>query len=103
MYFSEFHMISHKMQRDFMACMQLCINIINSVSVRTLLSLYYLPQVLLFETWMLEYKLLICSALFYEHIFYNIFFKLSFTNILHENQTNISYPTLCFILFHTTK
>jgi len=40
MYFSEFHITSQEMQRDFMACMQLCINIIKSVSVRTFFSLY---------------------------------------------------------------
>lgn len=39
MCFSEFHMTSQDMQRDFMVCMQLCNNIIKSVSVRTFFSL----------------------------------------------------------------
>jgi hypothetical protein len=56
----------------------------------------------LFETWTLRCKLLLCIALCYEHIFYNIFFKISFArNILKEYQINTLCPMLCSIFSQT--
>lgn len=100
MYFSEFH-ISQEMQRDFMACMQLCTNIIKTVSVRTFFSLHFIYH----QSSCLKLGCYGTSCCFAVHCSMNTFYLKfpSQENILCEYQINSLCPKLCFIFFHTTQ
>jgi len=95
-YLSEFHITSQEMQRDFMACMQLCINIIKSVSVRTFFSLY-----IIYKSSCLKLGCYGISCSFAVHFSMNISSTTFSLNFLHKHFTRESNKySLSNVMFH---